>query len=68
MASDLLGRGFSAASLWVLRDNHAARAFYERYGAQLIAERQDVYDGAVLSEVGYGWSHLTYLTRAGHDD
>jgi GNAT superfamily N-acetyltransferase len=62
MASNLSTRGFSAASLWVLRDNHPARGFYERYGAQLmISEKRDVRDDAVLIEVAYGWAHLTGL-------
>ena len=49
MASDLVSRTLTAASLWVLRDNPVARRFYERNGAQLIDEREDVRNDAVLS-------------------
>jgi ribosomal protein S18 acetylase RimI-like enzyme len=54
MAWDLVDRGFFAASLWVLRDNPTARQFYERFSAQVIAERDDVREDSVLIEVAYG--------------
>jgi ribosomal protein S18 acetylase RimI-like enzyme len=63
LASDLSQRSFGAASLWVLRDNAPARRFYERYGAQVIAEREDVRKDAVLVEVAYGWMQLAELAR-----
>jgi ribosomal protein S18 acetylase RimI-like enzyme len=62
MASDLITRGLTAASLWVLRDNPVARRFYERHGAQVIAEREDVRGDAVLVELAYGWADLTRLS------
>jgi len=58
-----LRRGFGAASLWVLRDNARARRFYERLGARVLAEREDVRKDAVLVELAYGWMHLTELAR-----
>jgi len=61
LAADLLGRGFAAASLWVLRDNARARGFYERCGGHLVAERTDVREQAELHEVAYGWPSLTAL-------
>jgi hypothetical protein len=61
MSLDLMRRGFSAAALWVLRDNLRARRFYERFGGKVIAEREDVRDSAALTELGYGWSDLTEL-------
>jgi ribosomal protein S18 acetylase RimI-like enzyme len=63
LASDLLRRAFGAASLWVLRDNARARRFYERLGARVLAEREDVRKDAVLVELAYGWMHLTELAR-----
>jgi ribosomal protein S18 acetylase RimI-like enzyme len=63
MSLDLLGRGFSAAALWVLRDNPAARRFYEHHGGKVIAEREDIRDGAVLIELAYGWLDLKELDR-----
>ena len=65
MARSLLDRGRSAASLWVLRDNGPARAFYERLGAAPVAEREAVLSGAVLRESGYGWRDLTCFTDPG---
>jgi ribosomal protein S18 acetylase RimI-like enzyme len=61
MSSDLLGRGFNAAGLWVLRDNLRARRFYEHYGGKVIAEREEVRENAVLVELAYGWPDLKEL-------
>jgi ribosomal protein S18 acetylase RimI-like enzyme len=63
MSLDLLGRGFSAAALWVLRENLRARRFYEFHGAEIIAEREEVRDGAVLVELAYGWNDLKELNQ-----
>jgi GNAT superfamily N-acetyltransferase len=61
MSLDLLARGFGAAALWVLRDNSTARRFYEHHGGKIIAEREDIRDGAVLVELTYGWADLKAL-------
>jgi ribosomal protein S18 acetylase RimI-like enzyme len=61
MALDLTYRGFNAASLWVLRENAVARAFYERFGGQVVDEREDVRKEATLAEVAYGWANLKTL-------
>jgi ribosomal protein S18 acetylase RimI-like enzyme len=63
MSSDLQRRGLNAAALWVLRDNLRARRFYEHFGGKVIAERDDVRDGAVLVELAYGWPDLKELDR-----
>jgi ribosomal protein S18 acetylase RimI-like enzyme len=63
MSSDLIGRGFSAAALWVLRDNVRARRFYEHLDGKVIGEREDVRDGTILIELAYGWSDLKQLDR-----
>jgi GNAT superfamily N-acetyltransferase len=63
MSLDLTRRGFTAAALWVLRDNLRARRFYEHYGGKVIADREDVRDGAVLVELAYGWADLRTLNR-----
>jgi ribosomal protein S18 acetylase RimI-like enzyme len=68
MASDLERRGFGAAALWVLRDNSRARRFYEHHGGKVIAEKEDVRDGAVLIELAYGWPDLKELNRSIADD
>jgi ribosomal protein S18 acetylase RimI-like enzyme len=61
LASDLLARGFGSLSLWVLRDNARARAFYERCGGRVVAERTDVRENTPLPEVAYGWPSLCAL-------
>jgi ribosomal protein S18 acetylase RimI-like enzyme len=63
MSWDLKRHGFNAAALWVLRDNLRARRFYEHLGGKVIAEREDVRDGAVLVELAYGWPNLKELDR-----
>jgi ribosomal protein S18 acetylase RimI-like enzyme len=63
MASDLSARGFTAASLWVLRDNAPARSFYEQYGGQVVSEREEARPDGALSEVAYGWTQLSELTE-----
>lgn len=67
MAADLLSRGFSAASLWVLRENTPARRFYEQYGAGIIADREDVKGDTILIELAYGWSDLNKLRQSTPD-
>jgi ribosomal protein S18 acetylase RimI-like enzyme len=63
MSLYLVRRGFKAAALWVLRDNLRARRFYEHLEGKIIAEREEVRDGAVLIELAYGWPHLEGLDR-----
>ncbi len=62
MATDLQGRGFRGAALWVLRDNARARRFYEFLGGIPVAERNDDREGGLtLPEVAYGWTDLSSL-------
>jgi ribosomal protein S18 acetylase RimI-like enzyme len=63
MGSSLTASGFGAMSLWVLRENAPARRFYERYGGEVIAEKEDVRPEGVLLEVAYGWRELAELAR-----
>lgn len=59
----LSGLGYTGASLWVLRDNQPARAFYKSLGGKIVAEKRDErFDGALV-EVAYGWSDLSRLVR-----
>ncbi|MEV0122297.1 GNAT family N-acetyltransferase [Streptomyces sp. NPDC050703] len=52
--AQLKGQGFAVSALWVLRDNHRARRFYERVGYQADGVTQDdVYDGTTLTELRY---------------
>jgi ribosomal protein S18 acetylase RimI-like enzyme len=41
--------------IWVLRDNHNARRFYEALGGKAVRERSIIIGGVSLPEVGYGY-------------
>ena len=62
MAQQLLATGHEAASLWVLRENTAARRFYERLGGNQMFEKETSHEGVTLTDVAYGWSDLTRLS------
>lgn len=61
LAQALSAAGHHGASLWVLKGNAPARAFYEALGGSLVGERLDERPQAALDEVGYGWRDLTVL-------
>jgi len=63
LARALEARGHGAASLWVLRDNAPARAFYERLGGETLGEKVDDRPEARLVETAYGWRDLAMLMR-----
>jgi len=64
LAAGLQARGFSSTSLWVLRENTNARAFYERLGGQIVGERTEVDGEASFDEIAYGWARLESLYAA----
>ncbi len=47
--------------VWVIAGNKAARAFYEKLGAELLIEQPFTWDGMELVEAGYGWRNLDSL-------
>jgi len=53
----LSNHGITSAVIWVLADN-PARFFYERMGGKRVGERDERLWGALLHEIGYGWSEL----------
>lgn len=61
LARTLAGRVQQGASLWVLRENLAARRFYERLGGELVGEKEDRREEGILVEVAYGWTALDRL-------
>lgn len=63
MGMALAAQGLSAASVWVLRENIRARAFYERLGGQIVGERTDSRGEVALAEVAYGWRDLSVLSE-----
>ena len=59
VAAALVRRGLTSMLVWVLRDNLAARAFYERMGGVLLREHQlDFGAGFSVREVSYGWEDV----------
>jgi ribosomal protein S18 acetylase RimI-like enzyme len=70
MGTALAAQGLSGASVWVLRENIRARAFYERLGGQIVGEATDLQTtdsqgDVTLAEVAYGWRDLSVLSRLG---
>jgi ribosomal protein S18 acetylase RimI-like enzyme len=64
MARALMTHGLDGASLWVLRDNQPARAFYEAIGGRLIGSHVEMRKDIAFHEVAYGWSDLADLAAA----
>lgn len=56
--------GATGLLTWVIAGNRGARAFYERYGAELLVEQPFQWDGMDLVEAGYGWRDLDALAAA----
>jgi len=50
--------GLSDMIIWVLRDNHGARAFYERLGGNYVRSQPITIGPTTLEEVSYGWRRL----------
>lgn len=58
-------RGMTSMVVWVLRDNAAARGFYERLGGVYLRERPlDLDIDAVVPEVSYVWANTATLRSA----
>jgi len=62
MARFLVDHGMASASLWVARDNLAARRFYDRLGGTVWAEREEARPDFVLPEVAYVWHDLASIS------
>lgn len=50
--------GLADMIIWVLRDNHGARLFYERLGGVFVRAQPITIGPATLEEVSYGWRRL----------
>jgi ribosomal protein S18 acetylase RimI-like enzyme len=61
LAATLHQRQHKAATLWVLKKNASARAFYERLGGMTVYEGEVTGPYATHAEVAYGWHDLTSL-------
>ena len=64
VAGWLRGRGMSSMLVWVLRENGAARGFYERLGGVLVSAAVHQVVGLELNEVSYGWLDTAGLASA----
>jgi len=53
--------GLDDMIVWVLRDNSAARGFYERLGGLYVRSQPITIGSALLQEVSYGWKSLDDL-------
>jgi GNAT superfamily N-acetyltransferase len=62
VARDLAGRGMPSMLLWVFAAN-PARRFYEALGGVYLGEQQFEINGAMITEVAYGWRDTTPLWR-----
>jgi GNAT superfamily N-acetyltransferase len=56
--------GATGLIVWVIAGNKAARAFYEKLGAELLIEQPFTWDGMDMVEAGYGWRDLDSLVAA----
>jgi ribosomal protein S18 acetylase RimI-like enzyme len=63
LATDFDARGWLSLCLWVARDNHPARKFYEHLGGECVAEKVVQHNAYELCEVAYAWSDLRTLRR-----
>ncbi len=63
IARRLADESIGSMLVWVLRDNHSARRFYERLGGQFVRAQATPFQGVMLPEVGYGWRDTATLLR-----
>ena len=61
MAQHFSSQGIESMLLWVLKDNHPARQFYESMGGEYVEEKTIAIGGTELVEVAYGWRDLIGL-------
>ena len=62
VAQGLSDRGLADMIVWVLRDNHQARHFYERLGGLYVRGQPITIGSALVQEVSYGWRSLDDIT------
>jgi len=62
-AAELLARGWRGTLIWVLRENHASRRFYERMGGRHLRDRDTdrEIEGVTITESGYAWDDVRGL-------
>jgi GNAT superfamily N-acetyltransferase len=62
-ARELLARGWRGMLIWVLRDNHPSRRFYERMGGRHLQDRDEdrEIEGITVVESAYAWDDIAPL-------
>lgn len=63
VAAHLVERDMPSMLVWVLRDNAAARGFYEHLGGVYVRERLLTFEGVSAPEVSYGWPDARVLSQ-----
>ena len=61
IAQSLLACQMSSMLLWVLKDNHPSRRFYEALGGEYVGQKAISIGGASILEVAYGWKNIDVL-------
>jgi len=66
-ARELLERGWRGMLIWVLRENHPSRRFYERMGGTHLRDRDTdrEIEGTTITESGYAWDDISALASRG---
>lgn len=62
-ADHCIRRGMFSAGLWVLRDNGAARDFYEALKGEHAGRKVDSVAGQIVPLVGYHWQDVAVLAE-----
>ena len=62
-ADHCIRRGMFSGGLWVLRDNGAARDFYEALGGEPQGRKADSVAGQIVQLAGYWWRDLAQLAE-----
>ena len=63
-ARHFLKHGIDSMLLWVFKDNHPARRFYESMGGEYVEQKTITIGGTDLMEVAYGWKDITEIAVA----
>jgi GNAT superfamily N-acetyltransferase len=65
-ARQLVARGWHGMLIWVLRENHASRRFYERMGGRHLrdGDTDREIEGVTITESGYAWDDVGALAEA----
>ncbi len=61
VAQRLASMGMTSMLLYVFKDNHQARRFYESLGGVKVYEQRFDLAGVTMEAVGYGWPDITAL-------